>query len=169
ANSGIRKTEEGLVKYIDLGITPEKLVLGVPWYGYNYPCINMTENETCYIKEVPFRAANCSDAAGHQYSYSTIVETFLPNSTTGRLWDSDSQSSYFNYVDPASRNTQQIWYDDPESLADKYDLAVRYNLRGVGMWSAEQVSHSNSTAGQIQRQEMWGALPSYQHNHVIQI
>ncbi|KAJ9586019.1 hypothetical protein L9F63_020316, partial [Diploptera punctata] len=83
ANSGIRKTEEGLVKYIDLGITPEKLVLGVPWYGYNYPCINMTE-------------------------------------------------------DPASRNTQQIWYDDPESLADKYDLAVRYNLRGVGMWSAEQ-------------------------------
>lgn len=169
ANSDIRKTEEGLVEYIDLGINPHKLVLGVPWYGYNYHCINTSENGTCYIEEVPFRGVNCSDAAGHQYSYSTIVETFLPSSTTGRLWNSDSQSPYFDYVDPASQNIQQVWYDDPQSLGEKYDLAMRYNLHGVGMWSAEQVSYSNSTAGKIQREQMWGAIPTLQDNHVIQV
>jgi hypothetical protein len=43
ANSGLQKTEEGLTKYMDLGIPAAKLVLGVPWYGYNYECINLAE------------------------------------------------------------------------------------------------------------------------------
>ena len=38
ANSGIRKAEEGIKSYTDLGIPVEKLVLGLPWYGYKYPC-----------------------------------------------------------------------------------------------------------------------------------
>ena len=33
----------GLERYIDIGVPADRLVLGVPWYGYNYPCLAMSE------------------------------------------------------------------------------------------------------------------------------
>ena len=30
----------GIKQYLHLGIKASKLVLGVPWYGYSYSCIN---------------------------------------------------------------------------------------------------------------------------------
>jgi di-N-acetylchitobiase len=53
-----------------------------------------------------------------------------------------------------------MWYDDPQSLKKKYDLAARYSLRGVGMWAAEHVDYSNTAVGLKQRAEMWGVLPT---------
>lgn len=38
-NSGIYKTTKGMQTYLNLGIPSSKLVLGVPWYGYSYPCL----------------------------------------------------------------------------------------------------------------------------------
>lgn len=32
----------GIDEYIKMTIPQRKLVLGVPWYGYRYPCINLT-------------------------------------------------------------------------------------------------------------------------------
>ena len=37
-NAPLMKTFNGLRKYLQLGVPAEKLVLGVPWYGYRYPC-----------------------------------------------------------------------------------------------------------------------------------
>ena len=34
---------EGLHGYLNLGIKPEQLVLGVPWYGYDYPCLSLSQ------------------------------------------------------------------------------------------------------------------------------
>lgn len=30
-------------QYLNLRIDRKKLVMGVPWYGYDYPCINLTQ------------------------------------------------------------------------------------------------------------------------------
>ena len=64
ANSALQLTATGLADYIDLGIDPSLLVMGVPWYGYNYPCRSLSGENVCSIKAVPFRGVNCSDAAG---------------------------------------------------------------------------------------------------------
>lgn len=29
--------------YLNLSIAPKKLVMGLPWYGYDYPCLNVSE------------------------------------------------------------------------------------------------------------------------------
>ncbi|XP_069694468.1 di-N-acetylchitobiase-like [Periplaneta americana] len=168
ANSGLTKTDAGLLQYMEVGIPASKLVLGVPWYGYDYECIEH-ENQTCFIEEVPFRGANCSDAAGRQIRYSTIVEQMLPNATGGRQWDYQEKSPYFYMMDQATGKMHQIWYDDPESLRTKFELVEQYGLRGAGMWSAEQVDYSNTTEGQTQRNEMWGAFPSPTgvHYHIL--
>ena len=37
--------EQGLLSYINMGIPPSKLILGVPWYSYVYPCLFIPENQ----------------------------------------------------------------------------------------------------------------------------
>lgn len=37
----------GTKKFLALGIPAEKLVLGLPWYGYDYPC--STIDKVCKI------------------------------------------------------------------------------------------------------------------------
>lgn len=32
----------GYEEYIAMGIDPKKLVMGVPWYGYDYVCQNLS-------------------------------------------------------------------------------------------------------------------------------
>ena len=66
ANSALPTTIVGLHGYTQPGIPPEKLVLGLPWYGYDYPCLSLTDDSVCIIPKVPFRGVNCSDAAGTQ-------------------------------------------------------------------------------------------------------
>lgn len=64
ANSAANTTDAGVNSYLDLGIKADQLVLGLPWYGYDYPCINLSSDDVCTIQAVPFHGAYCSDAAG---------------------------------------------------------------------------------------------------------
>ena len=39
----------------------------------------------------------------------------------------------------------QIWYDDAQSLKLRSDYAVKMNMRGVGIWTADSLDYSNTT------------------------
>lgn len=65
-----------MAKFISLGIPKSKLLMGLPWYGYNYTCVNQTEEAVCPIKLVPFRGVNCSDAAGIRFVYLSSRQIF---------------------------------------------------------------------------------------------
>lgn len=55
ANAPFNQTLTGYRDYIKMGINPKKLVMGVPWYGYDYTCLNLSESHVCTIAKVPFR------------------------------------------------------------------------------------------------------------------
>ena len=122
ANAPYFGMEHGLQRYLDLGVSPQQLVLGVPWYGYRYECVAGTSATatTCPIPQVPFRGINCSDAAGSEVGLSDILSR-LPKSTTGRRWDDYQAAPYFNTVEGGA--TVQYWYDDVQSLTPKYARA----------------------------------------------
>eukprot|EP00483_Globobulimina_turgida_P003195 UN03200 len=70
ANAPFEGTQRGVESYLNLGIPANKLIVGVPWYGYNYTC-DMTQMESvtskyCPVPFIPFRGVNCSDAAGNE-------------------------------------------------------------------------------------------------------
>ena len=80
ANSPDKTTGAGLQSYFDLGIKASQLVMGLPWYGYIYPCVSFSaETNVCTIKPVPFRGAKCSDAAGSygDIGYSSVYLAIL--------------------------------------------------------------------------------------------
>ena len=72
ANSPLIKTFSGVRKYLQLGVEARKLILGVPWYGYRYPCLELSRG-VCYIQRVPFRGCDCTDAAGREFPYKDVM------------------------------------------------------------------------------------------------
>lgn len=156
ANAPRNQTLEAYDQYLDLKIDPKKIVMGVPWYGYDYPCLNLSQEGVCSIAKVPFRGAPCSDAAGRQKPYKWLMQQ-VNSSLSGRLWDEEQQAPYFNYKDQSGQ-THQVWYDDPQSICSKADAVKAKGLRGIGMWNGNILDYSDEPVARQQTTMMWNAL-----------
>eukprot|EP01119_Soliformovum_irregulare_P008570 TRINITY_DN21683_c0_g1_i1.p1 TRINITY_DN21683_c0_g1~~TRINITY_DN21683_c0_g1_i1.p1 ORF type:complete len:368 (-),score=51.46 TRINITY_DN21683_c0_g1_i1:45-1148(-) len=155
-NSAIGQVQHGILAFRKLGIPAQRLVLGLPWYGYDYTCTKV-EGDICHIPEVPFRGVNCSDAAGVQHDFNIVMNTEWTRSN-GSKWDELARSPYYNYIDSAGKH-HQVWYDDPRSISLKVDLMRSLDLRGVAMWNADEVAYQSSDSRQKKlTREMWIAL-----------
>jgi di-N-acetylchitobiase len=153
----LQGARQGAEAYIELGIPTSVLILGLPWYGFDYPCL--MENATaplCPIPEVPYRGANCSDAAAGQIDY-RVLSAQAARATTPVTLDSTSQSLWYNYVNDSQ--VRQVWMDDADTLRPKYQLAVDLGLIGVGMWNLDGLDYTSADPNvQRQTQAMWEAL-----------
>jgi len=147
----------GMGAYQNLGIQTSQLVMGLPWYGHDFPCLDPTNETVCPLELAPWRGAQCTDLYAPEYPYSELLKSFLPKSTTGRMWDSVAQSPWFNYVDGKGVR-HQIWYDDSDSISDKVLWAkVQGKLRGVGMYTAEFLDYSDDK----QVKDFWKATNAF--------
>ncbi|TMW57473.1 hypothetical protein Poli38472_003398 [Pythium oligandrum] len=157
ANSPLPLVRQGLEEFIKgFGIAPSKLVLGIPWYGYQYACDSYTpDNDICTIRAEPFFGAPCSDAAGKQINYGDIQRLVRTHGNSSRRWDALTSSPYLVYHDANPDTVIQLWYDDEESLRAKYRLVKELGLRGVGMWNADTLDYAEDLVGS---QRMWDAL-----------
>lgn len=102
--------------YIEMGVPRRKLVLGMPFYGYDWTGVPATDNGL-------FQNGNPDQ---NSYSYRSITAltgyTAYRNSATREPWLYDAASETF-------------WtYDDPESLAFKTKYAASEGLGGVMFW-----------------------------------
>ncbi|KAL6108027.1 ctbs [Pungitius sinensis] len=149
ANAPLSQTLTGYDQFLSLKIDPKRLVMGVPWYGYDYPCLNFSQDGVCFI--IP-----CSDAAGQQKTYKWIMKQ-VNNSFSGRLWDDKQQAPYFDYKDQKGQ-IHQVWYDDPQSICPKAEFAKSKGLRGIGMWNGNILDYSDELVAKQQTAEMWNAL-----------
>ena len=111
--------------------TPEKLILGVPYYGCQWRT------------DIPDPRASTIEFIRHP----RIATTFEDLPDRDRLWDEISSTPWYRYKD--GQRWMQVWYDDPQSLALKYNLAVEHGLKGVGMWALGYEG---------QRRELWDLL-----------
>lgn len=156
ANAPVSQTLNGYDQFLSLKIDPQKLVMGVPWYGYDYPCLNFSKEGVCSLIKVPFRGAPCSDAAGTQKTYKWIMKQ-VNSSLSGRLWDNKQQAPYFTYQDQKGQ-IHQVWYDDPQSICLKVESVKSKGLRGIGMWNGNILDYSDEPVAKQQTMMMWNAL-----------
>ncbi|KAM8792002.1 di-N-acetylchitobiase [Rhynchonycteris naso] len=156
ANSPYNQTLTAYDDYIKMGINPKKLVMGLPWYGYDYTCLTLSEDHVCSIAEVPFRGAPCSDAAGRQIPYKIAMKQ-VNISISGILWDEYQKSPYYNYKD-SSGHFHQVWYDNPKSISLKAAYIPAHGLLGIGMWNANLLDYSGDAVARQQTEDMWKAL-----------
>uniref|UniRef100_H2YC17 GH18 domain-containing protein n=1 Tax=Ciona savignyi TaxID=51511 RepID=H2YC17_CIOSA len=153
ANSPLPLIKESYNLYLNnFSISPDQLVMAVPWYGYDYTCskfFNRTGDNLCLIAGAP----------NSQRGFADINQQFTHN-IGGLKWDPRTSAPFFTTSENGAYH--QYWYDDPESLRIKYELALSLNLRGLGMWTAEMLDYSStSVAVKTQTKNMWDMIVEY--------
>jgi chitinase len=106
--------------YLEAGVPPDKLVLGVPFYGRGWTGVPATNDGLGQ----PFTGLPGEQGA---LNYRTLVDTF-PNGT--RYWSEESQVPWLYDAE-----TQTMFsYDDAESLASKAAYVREHGLGGMMIW-----------------------------------
>jgi len=110
---------------------PEKLILGVPYYGIRW----QTKTSSPYSNTISFEG------------YPRYRIAYEESLTHELKWDRRSQTSWFPY----NRNNKsyQIWFENDASLGLKYELVKKHELKGAGMWALGYDSR---------RSELWDEL-----------
>ena len=107
---------EKVIKYAVSVMPPEKVMMGIPFYGYDWTLP--------YIPKGEFATAVGNEEA---------VQIALKNGAIIK-YDELSASPYFNYT--AENNLKHVvWFEDARSIQAKLKLASRYGLRGVSYWA----------------------------------
>ena len=118
-----------------------KIILGLPYYGIawttttNSPYGTVVKN-SCIAPTSVFFAQAASLAAAH-----------------GRNYDSVEQSAWTSYQLTCPTVAVTVWrelyYDDAQSLAAKYDMINYWNLRGAGIWALGEACGTPFSAPRI--------------------
>jgi len=101
---------EKTVAYMTANIEPEKILLGIPTYGYDWADGQKTTTVT-------------GDKLAQLKQAYKLNETF----------DTKSWSPSYTYWD-SNGQFHQIWMENQASINAKYDLAIKNNLGGISFW-----------------------------------
>jgi spore germination protein len=91
-------------------IPPEKISLGLPTYGYDWP----------------------DGGPGADVAWADAT-ALVESAGADERWDDESASPWLTYTDDTG-TSHTVWYEDARSLEAKVDLARQYELGGVFVW-----------------------------------
>ena len=136
---------DGVSAWLAQGVPAEKLVLGMPLYGYIYQGVDR-RNSGLYQ---PFESAR-------SISWDKVKSEYRSRSAYREFRHGEAEVPYLY------GNRSFLSYDDPDSIAAKTELARRRGLGGVGFWELSQ-----DTSGDL-IQSAWTAWNSGRFQDVPQ-
>jgi spore germination protein YaaH len=122
-----------------------KILLGVPYYGYKWNTADAS----------PYSATS---GGAQSATYAQVISDLSCGAQQlTRSWDSIAASPWASWYSPATNDPcggnhgswRELYYDNAASLGDKYDLVIKSNLLGTGMWALGYDGTS---------QDLWNAL-----------
>ncbi|KAF5828765.1 glycoside hydrolase superfamily [Dunaliella salina] len=174
ANDPFSLVLNGLKQWLYL-VPASVLVLGVPWYGYDYECLNSDGQQDLVLDVGQQMQETCGgDSRGmrggaegsrgdvcelHPAEFrgapcSDLVGAQRPIAELLQVMDShgvgnvkwDSLQQAPYFNYAKDGKMHQVWFSNPESLALRYEMAAELGLKGVGAWNLEHL-FSRSEAG----------------------
>lgn len=105
-----------VVEYALTEISPQKLWLGIPNYGYDWT--------------LPFvQGESKARSISNQYAVSLARRYGVPIQ-----YDDTAQSPWFRYYDAEGRQ-HEVWFEDARSIQAKLALIPQYGMSGAGYWN----------------------------------
>lgn len=112
-----------VVDYALTVIPAEKINLGIPNYGYDWPLP--------YVQGVT-RATTIGNIQA--------VRIAIDNNVTIQ-YDETAQTPFFTYIKDGI--SHEVWFEDIRSISAKFNLLEEKQLRGVGYWQIMQLFRAN--------------------------
>lgn len=110
---------EQVLQYALTEIPAEKICLGIPTYGYDWP--------------LPFTAGESRAQSLSAEEAVALARRFGAEI----LYDETARAPWFRYRDDAGLE-HEVWFEDARSIEQKLLLAARYGIRGVGYWNLDR-------------------------------
>jgi len=105
-----------VLDYAVTAIPAEKILLGVPNYGYDWP--------------LPFvQGVTRAQSISNQRAIELALEHNI-----AIQYDDTAQSPFFHYTDAAG-TVHEVWFEDARSMDAKLRLIAEYGFRGAGFWN----------------------------------
>jgi spore germination protein len=109
-------------RYASSRIPEEKVLLGVPFYGYDWLMRDDDSGQT----EGPARAMKHSDTMALQTQENIVFG-----------WDEEAKTPWATYTDSDGRE-REVWYENVDSLRYKLDVMIEFDLGGMAAWRLGQ-------------------------------
>lgn len=124
-----RSFVENSIKYALNRVSPEKIVLGIPFFGRYW-----NENESIGGSGISLARADSvikAYSGNVRFDKNTMspYATFTIGINDKKILFGGKELSPGNYT---------IWYENEDSIKDKLQLVHKYNLKGAGSWSLGQ-------------------------------
>lgn len=118
-----------VLSYAVSEIPSEKILMGMPNYGYDWTLPYMRGTSA---RSIGFAAA-----------------TELANTKGAEiLFDEETQTPYFYYTENGTRHV--VWFDDPRSINEKLKLVDEFDLAGASWWTVNRCYPPNRLIAQSQ-------------------
>ncbi len=118
----VNKVRE-VVEYAVTEIPVEKINLGIPNYGYDWP--------------LPFeKGVTKASTIGNVQAVQLAIEYGAVIN-----FDETAQSPYFHYIENGVEH--EVWFEDVRSMQAKFDLVTEFSLRGMGYWQLMRLFLAN--------------------------
>ncbi|MDY0102468.1 MAG: glycosyl hydrolase family 18 protein [Lentimicrobium sp.] len=105
--------------YQSMGVPEFKLLLGLPYYGREWP-----------VNSNVLPASTTGQ--GTAITYKNIRGNTTYYNPSNYYWDYRSFNPYYSYF---TTHWRQCFFDDEQSLGAKYDLVNRRGVAGIGIWA----------------------------------
>ena len=96
-------------------VPAQKVILGVPYYGYDWPTTDGSRTAQATGGESPLSAGEIASSGHPTY------------------WDPSTQTPWTAYQ--VGQQWHETFFDDPTSLALKAQLANSFHIAGLGIWA----------------------------------
>ena len=116
--------------YLTLGVPPEKLVVGLPYYGRSFTAHGKNERSFGAQATGDGKAGEATREAGF-LSYGFEICKYIKEDNWTRGWSPEHQVPF------AWKSNQWVGYDDEESIAIKVKYIVKHCLGGAMIWSID--------------------------------
>jgi len=102
------------------GIKTNKIILAMPFYGYEWQTVDDKYNSATY------------PGSGAMASYRRVT-SLIKNEDVKIQWDNQAMSPWLSYTD--NGNIQQIYYENDQSIGYKLQLVTQLQLQGSAIWA----------------------------------
>ncbi len=112
----------------------EKILLGIPFYGYGWQTDSVNPKANAY-KDTGFTVSykKAKDLLNLSEGKIASDSAWLGATQIKKSFDNDALSPYITYKQDGELYT--IYYEDPQSIAYKLEYARQLNLAGIAIWA----------------------------------